>query len=472
MDKRGLKFIAALLTTGILVVPFMGLDDLPRDLRGGIEAERVALADTRQRLQHARQEAGSDLARAIPGWEQRVSGAEAGLKAAEADMVTLAALYEANRREDREQAEKLLAHERAARTPASAEAGKLEAEAHRLAELKRRMPELLGQMERDYQAVKGADLAPVTAAVEKAGRDWPGKKPDLDARLEDLRGIAAGAEKTWTESEPQRRMAAARDWGAIDAAVFVGSAEALSRASGSLSRKTAELNGLTGQLYESWDRVLVDQERRGGTYREKLRTVRTREGKSSSDERWTEVSRAEFRANEKHLGMAIAHKPVGKYDSEAERTAQPAGFAYMAPPGQSNQYGRWESRGGQSFWVWYGQYALLRDLLFNRGYRPVDRGDWESYRESRRSGSTYYGRRGDSQPRYGTAAPDTQSRYSGSKYALGGGFRDSKYAARGGFGGSKYERFAPSARSFGSLRSRSSPRLSFGGGGRSFGRRR
>ena len=40
--------------------------------------------------------------------------------------------------------------------------------------------------------------------------------------------------------------------------------------------------------------------------------------------------------------MAIEHKPAGKYDTESERVAQPAGFAYMAPPGQSNQYGHWD----------------------------------------------------------------------------------------------------------------------------------
>ena len=91
--------------------------------------------------------------------------------------------------------------------------------------------------------------------------------------------------------------------------------------------------------------------------------------------------------------MAMEHKPAGSYDSEAERVAQPAGFAYMAPPGQgSNQYGYWDHRDGRDFWVFYGQYALMRDLLFNHSYRPLDRYDWEGYRSSRDSGRTYYGR--------------------------------------------------------------------------------
>ena len=132
------------------------------------------------------------------------------------------------------------------------------------------------------------------------------------------------------------------------------------------------------------------------------------------------------------LGMAIEHKPAGKFDSEAERVAQPAGFAYMAPPGQgSNQYGYWDHRDGRDFWVFYGQYALMRDLLFNHSYRPIDRYDWEGYRDSWRSGRTYYGRdEAAGAPRYGSQGTVTQDRYAGSNYAKSGGFRDSQYARR------------------------------------------
>ena len=33
MNKGGLKFLAAILGTFLVIVPFMGLDGLPRDLR-------------------------------------------------------------------------------------------------------------------------------------------------------------------------------------------------------------------------------------------------------------------------------------------------------------------------------------------------------------------------------------------------------------------------------------------------------
>jgi hypothetical protein len=153
-----------------------------------------------------------------------------------------------------------------------------------------------------------------------------------------------------------------------------------------------------------------------------------------------EVSRAQYQAMERNLGMAIEHKPAGKYDIESERVAQPAGFAYMAPPGQSNRYGYWNNSGGQSFWVFYGQYALMRDLLFNHDYRPYDRYEYDHYRTYYERRQTYYGNEGaSSAPKYGTGGTTTQERYSGSTFAKSGGFKDSKYASKpGGYSDSKY----------------------------------
>jgi hypothetical protein len=146
------------------------------------------------------------------------------------------------------------------------------------------------------------------------------------------------------------------------------------------------------------------------------------------------------------LGMAVEHKPAGKYDFEADRVAQPAGFAYIAPLSQgSNQYGQWQHSGGRDFWVFYGQYALMRDLLFNHDYRPIDRGDWEGYRGSQTRGQTYYGNDGGSGQKYGTQGSTTRQTYSGSSYAKGGGFKDSQFASKpGSFRDSPYA--TPSSR--------------------------
>ena len=182
--------------------------------------------------------------------------------------------------------------------------------------------------------------------------------------------------------------------------------------------------------------------------RQKIRTVRIHMADASakgevttSDEKWVDVSQGQFEAMKNNLGMAIEHKPAGKYDIEAERVAQPPGFAYMAPPGQSNQYGHWDHHDGRDFWVFYGEYALMRDLLFNRGYRPLDRYEWEGYRYAQRSGQTYYGHdeAAGQAPKYGTQGTATQRSYEGSTYAKSGGFKDSKYASKsGGYKDSKY----------------------------------
>ena len=76
----------------------------------------------------------------------------------------------------------------------------------------------------------------------------------------------------------------------------------------------------------------------------------------------------------------------------------------------------------------------MRDLLFNHDYRPLDRYDWEGYRDYRSSGRTYYGRDEayGQAPRYGTQGTSTQSRYAGSTFAKSGGFKDSKYASKSG----------------------------------------
>jgi hypothetical protein len=178
-----------------------------------------------------------------------------------------------------------------------------------------------------------------------------------------------------------------------------------------------------------------------------LTDVAAKTGVTTSEEKWVGVPRTTYEAMRNDLGMAIEHKPAGRYDSESEHVAQPAGFAYMAPPTQaSNQYGYWEHRDGRNFWVFYGQYALMRDLLFNHGYQPVERGEWEGYRTYQNRGQTYYGQdSGGSAPKYGSQGTVTQNRYSGSTYAQGGGFRDSKYANKpGSYRDSKYA--SPGAR--------------------------
>ena len=368
-------------------------------------------------------------------------------------------LEKQNRRQDRQQAERLLSDERDLRAKALAEASGVQKEAAQWADWKRQLPQTVAGMERDHRAIHSFDLAPVAATVQKAETDWPEKKADLDSRLATVRGAAAQSDSTVAIHGCGAAAGSGRQLlggGFRGVASRRGFAQDVPRPR--CRRRPPNCNSLSGQLYDSWDKVLVDMEVRGignaREYDQQIRTVRThltdaaaKTGATTSEEKWVGVPQSTYEAMRNDLGMAIEHKPAGRYDSESEHVAQPAGFAYMAPPTQaSNQYGYWEHRDGRNFWVFYGQYALMRDLLFNHGYQPVERGEWEGYRTYQSRGQTYYGQeQGASAPKYGSQGTATQNRYSGSTYAQGGGFRDSKYANKpGSYRDSKYA--SPGAR--------------------------
>ena len=98
---------------------------------------------------------------------------------------------------------------------------------------------------------------------------------------------------------------------------------------------------------------------------------------------WIEVPESVYRKYESFLGMALA----AKSDKGVNNTPHPAGYHYVGNP----NYGRWDNRGGSSFWVFYGQYALMRDLM-GWGGRSIQQADYNDYRTSRDRGRPYYGR--------------------------------------------------------------------------------
>lgn len=444
MNRGFLKFAAVVLGTGLIVVPFLGLDGLPRDLRRQISSERSALTQAERQIRNAQEDvahdlqAEPDLFRGIPAsqrWQGDLSNAATDLQSAQGDMAQLTALEKQNKRQDRDRTAALLAHERTTRTAALNRASAIQKEADHWVELKKQLPETLARMDRDYQMIRNFDAGPVAAEVQKAEADWPEKKGDLESRFNnDIRKRQADDEALWNSTAAARKEAAAGHLVGLDVAALLTAADRIHADSALLPQKRTEIEGLIAQLNTTWDKVLVDMEKGGRTYRQQIRTVSTpKDGQTTSRQDWVEVSQAKYDAQKNNLGMAIEHKPLGKYDVEADRVAQPVGFAYMAPPGQRNQYGYWDHRDGRDFWVFYGQYALMRDLLFNYRYQPLPRYDYDQYRDYRSRGQTYYGRdEASSAPKYGSQGTTTADRYAGSSYAKSGGFRDSQYASKKG----------------------------------------
>ena len=91
MNSAALKYLAAFVVTGMVVVPFLGLDNLPRNVRSQIVAERAALTDAQNKLAAAQQEVTGkvegdpDLFRAVPasqGWPAQLGQSRNDLQSA------------------------------------------------------------------------------------------------------------------------------------------------------------------------------------------------------------------------------------------------------------------------------------------------------------------------------------------------------------------------------------------------------
>lgn len=108
---------------------------------------------------------------------------------------------------------------------------------------------------------------------------------------------------------------------------------------------------------------------------------------------WKNVSATFFSQNLNNMGMEI----VSKKDGVVTKQAVPAGYNHYIG---NEKYGRWENRGGSSFWAFYGQYAFMSSMFNMGSYR---RSYWNDYRGGGYYGSSrgYYGPSGSS-PVYGT----------------------------------------------------------------------
>lgn len=111
---------------------------------------------------------------------------------------------------------------------------------------------------------------------------------------------------------------------------------------------------------------------------------------------WMEVSEKIFYRYQNYVGMVVASKSRDGHRTSTNQ-AHPPGYQYVG----NSQYGFW---GAGGFWQFYGQYALMRDLMGGWG---VGRGDWENYRRSRERGRPYYGPVKSGRPTFGTRGSQT-----------------------------------------------------------------
>ncbi len=112
---------------------------------------------------------------------------------------------------------------------------------------------------------------------------------------------------------------------------------------------------------------------------------------------WYRIPKREYEKYYNFLGMVLVSKSKsGKTSGDK----YPPGYQYVGDP----SYGTWrqDSR-GNSFWEFYGKYALISQMFGMFG-RPVYRSDWNTYRNYRGRSSPYYG----SNRQYGTRGSYTR----------------------------------------------------------------
>jgi hypothetical protein len=480
MNRRAFWVVVLALAVFVGYIMVVG-NRLPAAVLAQIQAEQQQLIEAKHKVADERGIVAADAAGAPElfrvraydqEWPARFTEAGVALSDADRYAARLEELRKRNQRSSRAEVDDLLQRERERRDAALSEAAGVVQEARKRIDLKQNFPQTLARIESGAKPLETADYSAVTAKIQKAEQDWPSKKDDLQKRLDALLQSKKDAVQ-WEQTAKTLEAKPATQLTADDYAKALDAEESEEHALG--TAQALQLSDLSHQLYTSWDNVLEDLDK--NPFRERIQHVVTTvsapadKGATTSQQYWIDVSRDQYQVVENDLGMTIAHKPLGVYDSEADRTPEPAGFAYMASPEQGrNQYGYWEHNDGGSFWHWLPEYLILRDLLSHHSYMPIPSYDWGRYQEARRYGQTYYGRDESGLPKFGSHGTFTQQHYGGSHYAQSGGFSGSKYASGGG---SRPSMGVPDpGHRFGSSGSSPSGGKKFGGSsfGKSFGR--
>ncbi|MBL7212113.1 MAG: hypothetical protein ISS61_07035 [Desulfobacteraceae bacterium] len=145
----------------------------------------------------------------------------------------------------------------------------------------------------------------------------------------------------------------------------------------------------------SYSIILEDMDEKGTFFKSYYQKYRIVQGERAWTTDWVEVPKDYYQRNENFLGMTLLSKKEGQYNT----SVGPPGYNYVG----DEQYGKWQrDSSGNSFWAFYGKYALISHLL---GGSRIYRTDYNTYRNYRRQGRPYYGRN----KQYGTGGRLTKS---------------------------------------------------------------
>ncbi len=439
--RRTIAIASALLPAALSMA---GCGGLPRALRNQIASERTSLQQAQKQLQQASDTVKQDLAyksdlfKNTPvstEWPSRLASAHAELDRASNDLRDIDKVKP-------QRAQQLVDEAHRLRQSATTDAQSVAADADSWIDFQRNQPHYLAAMQREYDRIRAVDLTPVSQVVQKAEQDWPAKKSTLDDRFAALKQSQTDADMQWQSTATSRADSMAGKATGAEVATLIEANDALTRDENNLTHGAGDLRAACGQLYDSWDKILADLDvaHHGNdlVYSEKLNIVRThytdvtaKQTETSSENKWVDVSPSAYHAVDNDLGMVIAHKNFGQFDSEAQTTPEPPGYAYIAPPSVgSNQYGYWSHEGGNSVWTWLPQYLILRELFWGHRYQPIYINEYNGYQTAFRAGHTWYGQTTpNAAPKYGSHGTFTQQRYADSRFVQHGGYNGSSFSS-------------------------------------------
>lgn len=129
--------------------------------------------------------------------------------------------------------------------------------------------------------------------------------------------------------------------------------------------------------------ILHDMKEEGSFFKNFFHQYRVISEKETRETNWLEVPTQTFKQYLPFLGMTIFVKQDGKETG----AVGPPGYEYVG----QRRYGSWNrDSGGNSFWVFYGQYRFMSDLL---GPNPIYRRNYNTYRTYRSQNRPYHGPR-------------------------------------------------------------------------------
>ena len=101
---------------------------------------------------------------------------------------------------------------------------------------------------------------------------------------------------------------------------------------------------------------LEDMDEKGTFFKSYYHKYRIVQGERTGTTDWMKVPEDYYQKNENFLGMTLLSKKEGQYDT----SVGPPGYNYVG----DTQYGKWQrDSSGNSFWAFYGKYALISHLL-------------------------------------------------------------------------------------------------------------